>query len=391
MAESEKRFQLMLSSYGLFFRLALGVFTHRPGLRRVLIMLVFLPVLLTFMTTHWIAFWLDDVFFPGYKNMRVKRPLFIVGVPRSGTTALHRVLAGDKYETTWFTMWELLFAPAIIERKVILTCAAFDQKIGRPMARLIEWITRHAAGDMNAVHQFSMSDPEEDFLLFVPVMACFILTVAFPDAKAISDLSRFDEAVAPEKQRQLMAFYKSMLQRHLYVHGPNCRLLSKNVSFTPMLRALLKTFPDARVIICTREPSKAVPSQISAIEPSWKFFGNDATTDAFRQRWIELMRHYYQHIWELLHELPPEKAQLVRMRDMKTRLDKVVTEIYHAFNYDITPAFRVHLTAEAEKSRQYKSKHKYKQSDYDIDPEEIEKEFAPLFDQGRDPRKRGNE
>ncbi len=387
MAESEKLFQLMLSAYGLFFRLAFGAFLHRPGWRRILIMLVFLPILFVFMTTHWIAFWLDTFFFPGYKSIRVKRPLFIVGVPRSGTTALHRILAGDKHQTTWFTMWELLFAPAIIERKVIHAFAAIDKKIGRPMVRLIEWATRRAAGDMNAVHKFSMTDPEEDFLLFVPVLACFILTVAFPDVKSISDLARFDEAVPPSKKKQLMAFYKSMLQRHLYVHGPNCRLLSKNVSFTPMLRSLLNTFPDARVIICTREPSKAIPSQISAIEPSWKFFGNDASTEAFRQRWIDLMRHYYHHIREVLMELPPEKAQLVRMQDMKNRLDEIITNIYHAFAFEISPGFCKHLAREAEKSRLYKSKHKYKQSDYDIDPDEIEKTFAPLFDEGRDPRK----
>lgn len=34
---------------------------------------------------------LDHLFFPGFKKVEVKRPVFIIGHPRSGTTFIHKL------------------------------------------------------------------------------------------------------------------------------------------------------------------------------------------------------------------------------------------------------------------------------------------------------------
>ncbi|MFW6286979.1 MAG: sulfotransferase, partial [Candidatus Sumerlaeota bacterium] len=332
------------------------------------------------------AFWIDEMIFPSYKAFEIKEPVFIVGVPRSGTTFLHRVLARDEERYTTFSMWELLFAPSIIERKVIGFVARIDRKVGRPLGRLVNWVTRTATGDLNAMHQFSLNDPEEDFLLFVPTLACFILIVAFPHDPEIANLAFFDKKIPEKRRKRLLAFYKSMIQRHMYAQGREKTLLSKNVSFTPMLRSLLSTFPDARVVMCTRDPKKAVPSQISAIEPSWKLFGNDASGDAFRERWVTLMHHYYRQLRDVISDLPREQGQLLRMQSLTKNLEQEVSNIYAAFGFEMSADFEKRLAEEGEKSRNYKSKHRYASADYGLDVERIEREFAEVFDEGRDPR-----
>ena len=43
--------------------------------------------------TAWIGFLLDSIFFSGYRDQPVRKPVFIIGPPRSGTTFLQRLLA----------------------------------------------------------------------------------------------------------------------------------------------------------------------------------------------------------------------------------------------------------------------------------------------------------
>lgn len=378
----------------LYARLAWRVFFSRegsrprPSLRRITVMAVFLPAFAMLEGLHWVAFWLDEILYPGFRRVEVRTPLFITGIPRSGTTLLHRVLAQDKNRYTWFTLWELVLAPAIVERKVIWGVARLDRALGRPMSRLVNGIAALGTRGLESVHKLALDEPEEDFLLLLPVLGCFILVVAFPHDREITDLAYFDERIAPARRRRLMAFYKAMLQRHMYAHGTDRTLLSKNVSFTPLLGSLLETFPDCRIVACTREPSSAVPSQISAMKAGWRFFGNDTQTMAFRDRWVDLMRHYYACQRDTLQVLPRNRAYLVDTADLKTHLEREVGALYQAFGFDMSAEFATRLNEEAEQSRAFRSKHTYSVEGCGLDKEGIKHEFSELYANGQDPRDR---
>ncbi|MEM6704121.1 MAG: sulfotransferase, partial [Acidobacteriota bacterium] len=61
-------------------------------LRQDLALLVFLLIFVPLQCVHWLGFLLDELFYRGYRRVRIERPLFILGLPRSGTTHLHRTL-----------------------------------------------------------------------------------------------------------------------------------------------------------------------------------------------------------------------------------------------------------------------------------------------------------
>ena len=69
------------------------------GFRRMLFLIIFVPFYLVLQSVNIICTLLDEIFFSGYKDIEVKKPLFIVGVPRSGTTFLHRMLSKDEQFT----------------------------------------------------------------------------------------------------------------------------------------------------------------------------------------------------------------------------------------------------------------------------------------------------
>jgi len=84
--------------FRLFFRLLTDSLIRAPHPltpRRIFVLLLFFSSIATLRVVHGFCFVLDDLFFPDYKKVSITKPLFIAGVPRSGTTFLHQLLAAD--------------------------------------------------------------------------------------------------------------------------------------------------------------------------------------------------------------------------------------------------------------------------------------------------------
>ena len=60
---------------------------------------------------------IERIFFSWAMKPQNKLMVYIIGAPRSGTTRLHKLLAADKNQFTTMKMWELFFAPALIQKK----------------------------------------------------------------------------------------------------------------------------------------------------------------------------------------------------------------------------------------------------------------------------------
>lgn len=366
----------------LFFRLLrLTLFPSWPtgprNGKRMVLLLLFVPLFLFLQCLHWIGFALDNVFFPGYRKVEVREPLFIVGLPRSGTTFLHRVFAKDTERFTTTRLWELLLAPSIVERKVFGFLGAVNRILGRPLTRLGKWGEKRGLGWLEAIHEVSLNDPEEDYFLLLPVFACFLLVVPFPYQDAIWKLARFDEL--PEKERApIMAFYKSALQRHLYVAGPQKQLLSKNPSFTPLLQSLQETFPDGRFLCCVREPLQVVPSLLSSIRAGAGIFGYDPADPRIRDRFVAMLEFFANHALSSLDGAPEDLHAFVPMKTMKEDVEGFVLGVYERFGWDPDPDFRERLIEESNRGKEYKSKHSYSLEEFGLTEDEIRGRFTTL-------------
>ncbi|MEX0607543.1 MAG: sulfotransferase, partial [Halofilum sp. (in: g-proteobacteria)] len=227
---------------------------RQPGPGHYLLGLALLPLLTLFLAYHWLGLLLDELLFRGYRRVSIDQPVFILGVPRSGTTALHHTLARDPQFTTMRT-WECLFGLSVTWRLCGRAIARFDRWLGRPLGWILQRVERRLARGLQSVHPTGLDLPEEDYWTLLPVLGCFGLVAAFPDARSLWRIARFDHALPPAERERLMAFYRSCLQRHLYVHGDDRRLLTKNAAFAQAAASLLRAFPDARVICCLRDPA----------------------------------------------------------------------------------------------------------------------------------------
>ena len=359
---------------------------------------------------HWVGFILDEIFFRGYRKIEIKEPLFIVGIPRSGTTLLHRTLAKDTENFTTFTLWELLFAPSICERKVSIGLAKLDRLMGNPVSKFIRWLANIVCLTFNHLnrinsgsrkeefscrsereediifrkfdnlHTIALDAPEEDYLVLIPIFACFLLILPFPFQTELWNLGYFDDKTSKAEKKWIMAFYRSCLQRHLFVRGRNKRLLSKNPAFSPMITTLKGTFPDCKVICAIRNPLSAAPSLISSMMEGAKIFDNDTQGFGFRDQLLTMLSYFYDHLITELSNWQEDQFCFVTTEELQKDLHPTVEKIYDRFTYQRTQKFENSLQQEHKRSQAYKSRHHYSLQQFGIDPESLIRRYSGIFD-----------
>ncbi len=340
------------------------------------------PLFLVFQLTHWFFFLLDELLFPGYRQVKIKQPVFIVGIPRSGTTFLYRTLARDRRFTVTQT-WECLFAPSITQRYIFKFAARIFQPLFKPRNKQKRVFFKKMAD----IHKLGPTEPEEDFLFFLPLISCFILIIFFPHVRKIWDLAYFDKMPA-QKRQLLMAFYGRCVQKHLYFHGTGYRYLSKNPSFTPFVKSLNEKFPHALFVGCTRTPLEAVPSQFSSLEPALKLTGPVGVPGFFQTRLIDVMHFYYSQ-FNVFFNAGNHKCLTVEMQNLRAKLYQTIERIYHLAGLQMRQEFRLYIKELSRKNKSYKSRHNYALEKYHLDIDVIEQKFADVWPVSRYSEKTG--
>jgi len=312
-------------------------------IRRLAVLAVFLPLFLLLQAVHWVGFAVDEILFRGYRKIDVRRPVFVLGVPRSGTTFMHRLLAEHDCFTT-FSTWECLLAPSITERYIGLGIATIDRALGRPFGRLAGWLGKRLLGRIDDVHPLSLTAPEEDYLALLPVLSAFILVLPFPEADWLWRLGRFDTEATPGERRRLLRWYRRCLQKHLYVRGPDKTLLSKNASFGGMAASLVEEFPDCRLVICERDSLAAIRSQLDSLRFAMQVFAIAESNERFIRKLLHCISFYYQNLDEVHARLGAGRAHRVPLWALSRDPRSVMAELAQSMELARSPALEESLS-----------------------------------------------
>ena len=381
-ADRAQMFALFLESLIAYVELVWRTFAERrsrPSLWGALTMAVFIPLFTLVQALHWLGFLFDEVLFRGYRQVPVRQPVFVLGPPRSGTTLVHRVLARDEQFTTLRT-WECLFAPSVTQRRFYRALGRLDRWLGGYVGRGIHRVGRRVTGSLDTVHAMRLEAPEEDYLTLTPILACFILVLPFPFADRLWRLGLFDRDIPQVTRSRILAFYRKNLQRHLYVHGPEKRLLSKNASFGAWAGALRDTFPDASFLCCMRDPVETLPSQLSAVRGGVTLF-DSARGDAssLSERFTEVLAFHYRNLLRVLVPMESERRTFLPMERLVLALEETIRDAYRTIQLPLSDAFKAVLHEEAAAHRGYRSPHGYDLADTGLDAKTMRLRFAPYY------------
>ncbi len=362
--------------------IASGLLPRRQGLlrngpRRWAVTLglgLMLPVVLLY---YWIGLWLDELLFRGYRRVTVERPVFILGVPRSGTTALHEALAEDEQFTTQRT-WECLLAPSITHRHLWRGLARVDRRLGRPLRRLAGWLNRRWVAPLTDAHPMRLHAPEEDYLSLLPQLSAFILVIAFPDSDRLWRLGRGDIALADDERQRLMRQYRRVIQRHLYFHGAERTYLAKNASHATLAASLLEAFPDARFIACLRDPAEVISSQLSSLGPGLRALHGPIRQDELTRRMLAQLQFGYRNLLSVLPARAGDRAVFLPLGAQRQGLAQAIRQVYAHLGLPLGTAFAERLDTLDAQARRHRSGHRHTLTDYGLDGAQVAEAFADI-------------
>lgn len=213
---------------------------------------------------------------PEIEARPVEGPIFIVGLQRTGTTLLQRLLAQHPALRVLASFEAISPAPPL-ERP--LRPGEPDPRIR--LARLAERAARYMAPDFFAIHPIIAEGNEEDSLLFDP---SFYSTTA----EALANVPSFMQWLAKADHRSSYAEYRRVIQLLLW-QRPG-RWLGKTPLHLEHLGTLLETFPDARILHTHRDPVETVASLCSMIAHGRGFFSDRVDPHELGAQWFAKTR-----------------------------------------------------------------------------------------------------
>src|SRR5579864_578294 len=187
---------------------------------------------------------------PGFDAHSIRSPVVITGVPRTGTTALHRLMAVDQ-RFQGLQTW-LLDSP--MPRPPIETWKNYPQF--QKTAATLE-AQYAAAPEKRAAHYRAAEEVHE---------CCMVLRQSF-----VSNLwncawsaATYDAWWQCQSEEAAYRHYYRCVQL-IGSNDPEKRWLLKNPGHIDNLGLLFAIYPDAKVIQTHRDPAKAVPSLVSLL------------------------------------------------------------------------------------------------------------------------------
>lgn len=365
-------------------------FSHLGNsLRQVAIAFAFLIFYPLLQLWNWSSFLLDELFYPSYRRQSIRQPVFVIGMFRSGTTLLHRLLAQDSQFNTMM-MWEVLFAPAIFQRKLFLLIHRVAGSIFRPLLNKLHasWLKN------NPMHQVNLQYPEEDDYLLLHRWSTLTAGLSSGELDLARPYLHFDQQI--KKRAEIMEFYALCVKKHLFSHrGEGSIYLAKNPALTPKLQSMYTQFPDAKVVFIVRSPLEVIPSFLSMMKFSWRIIGTQKREETLKNFLWEMAKHWYRYPLQVLAGRDPSSYAIIRYDDLIQQPETTIRELYQRLELPFSEAFAEAVKKECEQIKQYSTKHHYDLAALGLNHDLIVEEFDDIFqrfqfDTGRPHTSRSN-
>jgi hypothetical protein len=304
---------------------------------------------------------------PAIAGEVIRRPLFITGLPRSGTTFLHALLAQDPDHRAP-QVWEVMHPSPPPE------AASYgrDRRI-TTTARELKWIDI-LMPDFKTVHLIDARLPQECIAITNHDFRSYTFESMYhvPSYRAWHDL---------QDKRPEYEFHRRFLQ-HLQWRCPGKRWVLKAPSHLLALDGLLQVYPDAGIILTHRDPLKVLPSCASFTEVlRWAFsdcVDKVSLAQEVRQRWEEGAGLAVQY-----RQMPGLQKQIFDVRYPELVRDPLSTvqRLYAHFDLELTPAAESAMQQFLRANPRNKGGvHRYSLEEFGLNPAEERRRFQFYLD-----------
>lgn len=299
---------------------------------------------------------------PAHADVPVERPIFVTGLPRTGTTALHRLLTADPAHQgleLWLTEAPRPRPPreswASDPVFAALDAAYREHNVANPEFMGIHYVDAAAPEECWRVLRQSGKSIGFESLAFVPAYSAWLAEQDWTDAY----------------QR-----HKRNLQL-IGMHDADRRWVLKNPSHLVALDALMAVYPDALVVRTHRDPAVAVASACSLSAEATRGWSEVFTGAVIGRTQLDMLARAQASFEAARAGYPPEQFLDVEYDDFTADPPGTVRRIYQAFGLDWTDDVEAAVTAIDAESRRggRRPSHRYSLADYGLAADEVRARF----------------
>ena len=303
--------------------------------------------------------------YPAYADVPIERPIFVTGLPRTGTTALHRLLGADPSHQG-LQMWLSEFPQPRPPRETWADNPIF--------ARFNAQFERHhnENPEFMGLHFMSADEVEECWQL----LRQSLHAVAY---ETLSHLPTYARWLANEDWTPVYRRYRKNLKL-IGLNDVGKRWVLKNPSHLHALDALMATFPDAFVVQCHRPPETLMASMCSLAEAATEGWSNAYVGATIGADSLDTWARGLERFNAARAKHSPAQFYDVDYADFVADPIGTVEGIYKYFRMLLTePALQaMHDIHEDSKKGPRAPKHRYSLEDYGLTVEAVKARFEGL-------------
>jgi hypothetical protein len=307
--------------------------------------------------------------FPEISKQEIVRPIFIIGMPRTGTTILHDILAQDPANRAPLT-WEAMFPSPPPETASFDT----DPRIEACAATFPD-IDALIPG-FKAMHPMGALLTQE----CVTMMGETMCTPLFHNQFRVPS---YEDWVDQEADfGDVYDFHLQQLQ-HLQSRHMRDRWVLKTGAHMWGLEHLLATYPDARIVFTHRDPVDSMTSYASLTALVRTMGSDEVDRVEIAQDWTARLRRVIEHALEVreARDYPDAIFYDMKFSDFVGDQFSAVQKIYESFDLPMNEKAATRMRAFIDDNPQGKhGAHQYTPEEFGVDPIKVRREFQTYIE-----------
>ena len=303
---------------------------------------------------------------PDVARMHLEGPVVVTGMPRTGTTLLHNLLALDPGHRV-LRFWEALHP---------LPADAGGPSEAALRAQAERWLDGfyRLVPEFRAIHRATPTGPEECDALLQNSFA----SQHFDDMFDADDYSAWLAHAPLTDEYQHYALELRVLSGSL---APGTRWALKSPSHLGHLDALLAALPGATVVICHRHPHDAVASYASLMHALRRTYSDAASPHAIGRQALARTATAMRRATTVRDETSGAAVVDVSYQDLVRDPAGTVRSLYERFDRPLGVGMEAQVVAYATANPQHKhGPHRYDLARFGLTEEEVDAAFAPYME-----------
>jgi hypothetical protein len=295
----------------------------------------------------------------------IQRPIFIIGMPRTGTTILHALLHEDPANRSPLA-WECL-VPYPIPRPETFTTNTQLKTVQKELQQLFQLVP-----DFQKKHFMAADMPQE--CLGINALDCN----SFQTSAQVYIPSYMEWFSNKADKLETMRFHKRFLQ-YLQSGGVVAdRWLLKSPVHLLRLEEIFEVYPDACIVMTHRHPSKVVPSAASLVSSVRSLYSDAEDAKRTGAEQSAVWSDYFNRFLDARKKLGKED-QIIDLKFDDFVKDQVgtVQKIYDYFGFQLSDTATKNMKAFlAQNPKDKHGAHQYTLHDFGLTETGIEQQFS---------------